>query len=153
MIQKKSVSGHGCHNFNLGRGGGRLKNRDSATQYCGKLVCWSFFREQCLLSDSYVTEPDVVWHNVKGTRYRIMWMGPCTEWCDKTLKYYARMFDILCMDTSEHTYDSWKSTRWAKLCIHSLCLSKSKLTLGTFLNFRDHQPPALCCFISFCSPT
>lgn len=71
-----------------------------------KIGMWTILqRIMSTLRHNYVTEPDVVWHEVKGTRYRIMWMGPCTEWCDKTVKYYARMFDILCMDISKHTYD------------------------------------------------
>lgn len=112
---------------------------------------WNFEWIMSPLRHSCVTEPGMVWHKVKGTRDRIMGMGPCTEWCDKTVKYYARMF-VTRVWISQNT-PMTSDNQMGDTHIHSLCLSKSKPTRNLHPpGFWRPQPPARCCCRNSCQP-
>jgi len=67
--------------LNLGEGA-RTEKQILNYSKLQQIGMWAILqRIMSTLRHSYVTESDMVWHEVKGTRYRVMWMGPCTEWC------------------------------------------------------------------------
>lgn len=112
---------------------------------------WNFEWIMSPLRHSCVTEPGMVWHKVKGTRDRIMGMGPCTEWCDKSVKYYAKMF-VTRVWISQNT-PMTSDNQMGDAHIHSLCLSKSKRTQNLHPPaFWRPQPPARCCCSNSCHP-
>lgn len=112
---------------------------------------WNFAWIMSPLRHSCVTEPGMVWHKVKGTRDRIMGMGPCTEWCDKSVKYYARMFVTRVWIPQNTPMNQWNQMGDAH--IHSLCLSKSKWTQNLHPSgFWRPQAPAKCCCSNSCHP-
>lgn len=104
---------------------------------------WDFEWIMSRLRHSCVTEPGMVWHKVKGTRDRIMGMGPCTEWCDKSVKYYARMF-VTRVWISQNT-PMTSDNQMGDAHIHSLPEQKQAGSEPPSSWFWRPQPPGRSC--------